>query len=208
MGAHFYDTALVNKFKKWIESTQVSLLGPEDTRRLFEIVADKSNDKAIQLPLICIRRIGGYSILQKNKKPLTYDGKMLQSTIERSISLNAIPIDLRYQVDVFTRYYKEADEYMRNIIFNLVNFPMLQVEIPYEGIDIEHDSSVRIVSEVVDNSAINERLSLGQFTRLSLGISIDDAYLFDARVRDNYLIDVKVEACDPNVSQVQVEKMI
>lgn len=208
MGAHFYDTALVNKFKKWIESTQVSLLGPEDTRRLFEIVADKSNDKAIQLPLICIRRIGGYSILQKNKKPLTYDGKMLQSTIERSISLNAIPIDLRYQVDVFTRYYKEADEYMRNIIFNLVNFPMLQVEIPYEGIDIEHDSSVRIVSEVVDNSAINERLSLGQFTRLSLGISIDDAYLFDARVRDNYLIDVEVEACDPNVAQVQVEKMI
>lgn len=208
MGAHFYDTALVNKFKKWIESTQVSLLGPEDTRRLFEIVADKSNDKAIQLPLICIRRIGGYSILQKNKKPLTYDGKMLQSTIERSISLNAIPIDLRYQVDVFTRYYKEADEYMRNIIFNLVNFPMLQVEIPYEGIDIEHDSSVRIVSEVVDNSAINERLSLGQFTRLSLGISIDDAYLFDARVRDNYLIDVEVEACDPSVAQVQVEKMI
>ena len=201
MSAHFYDTALVNKFKKWIESTQVSLLGPEDTRRLFEIVADKSNDKAIQLPLICIRRIGGYSILQKNKKPLTYDGKMLQSTIERSISLNAIPIELRYQVDVFTRYYKEADEYMRNIIFNLINFPMLQVEIPYEGIDIEHDSSIRIVSEVEDNSAINERLSLGQFTRLSVGISIDDAYLFDARVRDNYLIEVEVEACDPKIVQ-------
>ena len=200
MSAHFYDTALVNKFKKWIENTQVSLLGPEDTRRLFEIVADKSNDSAIQLPLISLRRIGGYTILSKNKKPLTYDGKMLQSTIERSISLNAIPIDLRYQVDVFTRYYKEADEYMRNIIFNLINFPMLQIEIPYEGIDIQHDSSIRIVSDVADNSAINERLSLGQFTRLSLGISIDDAYLFDARVRDNYLIDVQVvEARDRNV---------
>lgn len=201
MGAHFYDTALVKKFQKWVENTQVSLLGPEETRRLFEIAADKSNDSALQLPLICIRRISGYTILAKNKKPLTYDGKMLQSTIQRSISLNAIPIDLRYQVDVFTRYYKEADEYMRNIIFNLVNFPMLQVEIPYEGIDIQHDSSIRIVSEVEDNSAINERLSLGQFTRLSLGISIDDAYLFDARVRDNYSIEVEVEACDPNIVQ-------
>lgn len=201
MSAHFYDTALVNKFKKWIENTQVSLLGPEETRRLFEIVADKTDDSAIKLPLICIRRIGGYTILAKNKKPLTYDGKMLQSTIERSISLNAIPIDLRYQVDVFTRYYKEADEYMRNIIFNLINFPMLQVEIPYEGIDIEHDSSIRIVTEVEDNSAINERLSLGQFTRLSVGVSIDDAYLFDARVRDNYLIEVEVEACGSQIVQ-------
>ena len=196
MGAHFYDTALLNKFKRWIENTQVSLLGPDDTRKLFEIVADKTEDSAIKLPLICVRRLGGYAIVNKNKKPLTYDGKMLQSTVEKSISLNAIPIELRYQVDIFTRYYREADEYMRNIIFNLVNFPMLQVEIPYEGIDIEHDSSVRIVTEVEDNSAIAERLSIGQFTRLSVGISIDDAYLFDARVRDNYSIEVEVKACD------------
>lgn len=196
MGAYFYDTALVDKFRKWTNNTTIDVIGPEETRRLFEISADKSNDHAIKLPLICIRRVGGYSILNKNKKPLTYDGIMLQSNIEKSISLNAIPIDLRYSVDVYTRYFKEADEYMRNIIFNIINFPMVDVEIPYEGIDIQHDSSIRIVSEVEDNSNIGERLSVGQFTRLSLGISIDDAYLFDARVRDNYTITAEVEVAD------------
>ena len=201
MSAYFYDEAILEKFKKWTANTQTSLLGPEDTRRLFEVVSDKSNDSQIKLPLICIRRLGGYEILHKTKRPITYDGKMLQASIEKSISLNAIPIGLRYQVDVFTRYFKEADEYMRNIIFNLINFPMIKIEIPYENIDIEHNSSIRIVTDVEDSSAISERLSLGQFTRLSVGITIDDAYLFDARVRDNYLMDVKVEACDPNAKQ-------
>ena len=196
MGAYFYDTALVDKFRKWTNNTTINVIGPEETRRLFEISADKSNDGPIKLPLICVRRVGGYSILSKNKKPLTYDGIMLKSNIEKSISLNAIPIDIRYSVDIYTRYFKEADEYMRNIIFNIINFPMLSVEIPYEGIDIEHDSSIRIVSEVEDSSNIGERLSVGQFTRLSLGISIDDAYLFDARVRDNYTITAEVEVAD------------
>ena len=41
-----------------------------------------------------------------------------------------------------------------------------------------------------DNSEIPERLVQGQFTRLTLNLSIDDAYLWDFRVRDNYIICV------------------
>jgi len=45
-----------------------------------------------------------------------------------------------------------------------------------------------LANDVEDNSDIAERLISGQFSRLTLQINIDDAYLFDVKVRDNYLI--------------------
>ncbi len=39
-----------------------------------------------------------------------------------------------------------------------------------------------------DNSDIPERFVLGNFTRLSLGITIPDAYLWDIRVKDTVSI--------------------
>lgn len=194
MSAYFYDEALKNKFQSWSQGTEATLLGPEETRRLLEVISDKNNDAPVKLPILCIRRIGGYTVQSKGKRPLTYDGKMLKSTIPTSISLNAIPIELKYRFDVITRYYKEADEYMRNAIFNIINFPRLSIEIPYENVDIEHDSNIRITSEVEDNSNIAERLNAGQFTVLSIAFTIDDAYLFDVRVRDNYSIDFDIQA--------------
>jgi chorismate synthase len=51
-----------------------------------------------------------------------------------------------------------------------------------------HISNIRLTTEVEDNSDIPERLISGQFTRLTIGIDIDDAYLFDVRIRDNLSI--------------------
>lgn len=65
---------------------------------------------------------------------------------------------------------------MRNLIFNIINFPMLRIIIPYNDRNIPHNSAIRIITGVMDTSEDN-RLSIGQFTRLSIGISIDDAYL-------------------------------
>ena len=194
MSACLYDEAILNKFKLWTEGSQVTLLGPDDTRRTLEILSDEKNDTQVKLPLICVRRLPGYGLPSRGKKPLSYDGKMIESTVEKSISLCAIPISLQYKVDVYTRYYREADEYMRNIIFNIINFPKISIEIPYEGVDIQHESSIYINSDVEDNSAIAERQNQGQFTRLSVGFSVDDSYLFDSRVRDNYSIEVQVDA--------------
>ena len=52
---------------------------------------------------------------------------------------------------------------------------------------------MRIISNVDDNSDVPERLIPGQFTRLTFGLTVDDAYLFDIRIRDNYLIDADVK---------------
>lgn len=190
MAIYLYDGSILEKFKAWTNSANMHIYGPNESTRLFEIIADTTNDRPIDLPILSIRRPYGYTILNYNKKPLTYDGMMLESTCKKSITLNAIPISIDYQIDIYTRYYKEADEFMRNIIFNVINFPTLKIIIPYNNSQIIHNCNMRINSNTVeDNSDIPERLISGQFTRLTLSINIDDAYLWDVRIRDNYYIE-------------------
>ncbi len=188
MAVRFYDEALVAKLKKWTQDTDVTLLGVNETKRRFEVLADKNNDQPIKLPLITLSRNGGYTILSKNKKPLSYDGNTFVRSNERSALLNGIPISIQYQIDIYTRYLEEADEYARNIVFNIVNYPKLNIEIPYEDLGITHDANIMLNSDVDDNSDIPERLIPGQFTRLTIGIVIDDAYLFDVHIKKNLSI--------------------
>ena len=188
MSTYFYDEAIIKKLKLWTQNTDISVYSPEDTRHLFEVIADKNNDSPIKLPLICLRRRGGFVIQSVGKENLSHNALRIEGNREKYMQLNAIPINLQYQIDVYTRYYQEADEYMRNLIFNMINYPKFNVVIPYENANREHMASFRIITEVSDNSSIPERLITGQFTRLSVSFDVDDAYLFDVRVRDNYSI--------------------
>lgn len=188
MSVYLYDEALVQKLKGWTENTQVNVYSPDDTRRLFEVIADNTNDKPIQLPIICLRRKPGINVLHTGKKPLSFDGMKLDATTERALKLSAIPIKVEYQLDIYARYFKEADEFLRNITFNIINYPKLEVVIPYNGFDIKHNGYINMSENIEDNSNIPERLISGQFTRFTFNISIDDAYLWDARVRNNYRI--------------------
>ena len=191
MGVYLYDEALVAKIKNWTENTNIHLYGPDDSKRLKEVMADESSDSPLQLPLLSISRSGGYQILNPNKKRMTYDGLMYDSTIQKSVTLNAIPINLSYQIDVLTKYQKEADAYMRNLIFNIINFPILKIVIPYNDRRINHNAAIRIITDVIDNSS--DRLAYGQFTRFSIGIGIDDAYIWDTRIRDNISIEFEFD---------------
>ena len=185
MSGCIYDEALLAKLKSWAEKAQIQVLEIDETSRLVQVIADTTNDTPIKLPLIALSRQSGYEILNVNKKPLTYDGADLSTTYDKSLQLNAIPILINYQLDVYTRYLKEADSYMRELIFNIINHPTLKVTIPYNSADLVHNATIRLASTVEDNSNIPERLISGQFYRLSLKLNIDDAYLWDARVRTN-----------------------
>lgn len=203
MAVRFYDDALLTKLQRWTRDTSVNLLGVNETRRLFEVTADQQNDRAIQLPLIALSRSGGYSIQEKYKQPRSYQGATMIITTDKGAKLNAIPIGITYQIDIYTRYLDEADEYARNIVFNIINYPKLNIAIPYEGTTLTHDANIRLSTDVEDNSDIPERLVSGQFTRFTIGIEIDDAYLFDVRVRDNLsLVECVVE--HNNVTTVDI----
>ena len=199
MSTALYDKALVEKLRKWTEGTQVVVVPPDDTRKLFESIADQRNDKPIQLPMICLRKANSYSITTiAGKAPLSYSAITMESTVGRSTKLNAIPIRLEYQIDVYTRYYEEADEYMRNLVFNLFNYPAITVQLPYEGKGYEHKASIYVNPSVTNSSSSQERLAFGQFTKLSIGIEIRDAYLFDVRTKDNYSIGIQTWVVNPD----------
>ena len=104
------------------------------------------------------------------------------------LKLNAIPMNLEYQLDIITSEVEDADEYLRNFTFNLINLPNVKVEIPYNDCKIVHNSIVTMNEEVEDNSDIPLRLVPGQFTRYTLTLNIDDAYMFSTPIKENLLI--------------------
>ena len=192
-GIKLYDDALIEKIRAWNKNLQVTITSPDETRRIFEVTADKRNDKPITLPLLCLRRVGGFSLLSPNKDVKSFDGFTLKANIKRSVQLNVIPVAVDYRLDIYTRYFSEVDEYTRNLIFNLTNYPKLEVVLPYEDMKVIHNAYIDLSPEVEDNSDIPERLFPGQFSRMTINFTLNDAYLWDIRNRDNFEIEANVE---------------
>ena len=192
MSVYLYDEALIQKLKNWTADTQIHIYGPDEAKQMFEVIGDETMDSPVKLPIISIRRSAGFSILNPNKKPLTYDGLKIESSSNdaKMLKLSVIPIDISYQLDIYCRYRKEADMLARSIIFNIINHPTLSIIIPYNEANLVHNANMRISGEVEDNSDIPERFVPGQFTRLTLNVGIDDAYLWDARYRENLSFEI------------------
>lgn len=209
MALYFYDTALLSKLRYWTQKTNLHIYGPDDTKRLFETIADETNDSPIQLPILCLRRNGGYTILNINKKPLTYDGAFIARDDDVSTQIDAVPVMINYQLDVYAKFLQEADSYARNLVFNIINYPTLKIDIPYgEKSYFSHYANIRVASDIQDNSAIPERMVPGLFTRLTLSLNIDDAYLWDIRTKSNSVIlsDVQLNIQNSETDDFTVEK--
>ena len=202
MSVYLYDEAFVEKLRNWTKSTNVKVYSPDDTRRLFEVIADSSNDAPIQLPILCLRRKSGVKVTKPRKRPMTFDGMMLESNSQKSVQLDAIPLDISYQLDIYTRYFKEADEFLRNLTFNIINYPKLTINIPYNDFNVEHNAFILMSEDIEDNSNVPERLIGGQFTRFTFNITIDDAYLWNVRVRDN----LQIECDEVTIDQIIISE--
>lgn len=196
MGSNIYDKGLLNKLKGWTSNTQLQVYGVDETRQLYETIADNNKDNPIELPLLTLTRNLGYSIINggTTRRPLSYDGITYKVTdydsYQTSTVINAIPISLSYRLDVYTRYAEQADVIMSQLIFNLINYPSFEVEIP--KVEEKHTARITINDNVEDNSSITERFVIGNLTRLSISFSIDDAYLWDIRELHNVDIEIRV----------------
>lgn len=180
MAIKYYDEALFNKIQSWIKDPSMRILKTDETLESFRIRADKGDDGALKLPFINITRDKNFEILRLGRNPLSCSGVIIAAGKKTAIPLNAIPVSLSYQIDIYTQDYAQADIYLRELIFNLVNHPKITIEIPYNNVKFKHNAYVRLLADVNDNSDIPERLFKTQFTRWTLQITIDDAYLFSA----------------------------
>ena len=165
MAVRFYDEALIAKIHKWVKDPNLTILAPEESKRLFQIKADETFDKPISLPLVSLSRSPEVRLDYPHKKPLTFDGKMLDAAGLYSFQLDAIPMQLSYQLDIYTRYVDEGDEYMRNFLFNLVNHPKLIIELPYNDRHVQHTANINVLSPIEENSDVPQHLFADQFVR-------------------------------------------
>lgn len=216
MSLTLYDRAITEKFKHWILDDKMIVLPPDDTRAFFEWRADTSNDKPLTLPFISINRNRDATIRDTGKKPMSYQGKVFNSSQGVSDHLNAIPISLSYNINIYTRTLEEADEYMRNFVFNIINYPSIIIKIPYNNSPLAYTSYMKLQETISDNSDIPERLVHGQFSRITLGVELNDAYLFSynkrniPRITDVQISNIVVETSDTenNIQDVDNIKII
>lgn len=209
MAARYYDDILIAKLKRWIpDNSNLRVLKPDETKRLFETVADDTNDKPFQLPIIALSRNTDIELLSTVKNPRSFDGLQMAKTADLTAQLNVIPIKLEYQLDIYTKTYEEGDEYLRNFLFKLINNPLLRIEIPYNDTYFTHTANIRVLSNVSDTSAISERIFSGQFTRWTIQLEIQDAFLFSVPYRNNWrfcLDDAVLELADKILEPTEVE---
>lgn len=184
MGVRFYDEAIVNKVKSWIKDPNMVVLKPNEVSRLWQVRADQKNDQPLTLPLIAISRDPSVNIDVSTKRNLTFDGLNIGKGQDSAIQLDAIPVSITYQLDIYTQKYEEGDEYLRNFIFNFVNHPKMKILIPYNGANIEHVCYTRLTNTATDNSDVSEKLFADQFTRWSIQLEVHDAYLFSIPTKE------------------------
>jgi len=209
MAIGLIDEALYAKIQGWIKDPNMVILKPNETLRLFQTVADQTNDKPITLPLIALSRDSDIEVLQTNKRPLSFSGTILEANNKNVELLNGIPIEVSYQLDIYTKGFAEGDEYLRNFVFNFVNHPKLIINIPYNKVNLKHTANVRISSTITDTSDIPQRLFSGQFTRWTIKLFVDDCYLFSVPVNTTPGIELgNVEVIESTGEMGQKEDMI
>ena len=194
MAIRYYDEALTAKIKSWVKDPKLTILKPEESTRFFEMTLDRKSDATLTLPLISISRDKNIEILDTQKQSKTFDGFSVIKNQSVVVPINVVPILINYQIDIYARYMREADEYLRNFVFNFINYPKVEIELPYNDLKIRHISNLHLDSNISDNSDIKEHLFPDQFTRFTLKIMIDDAYLFSTPT--NLPANLKVESLD------------
>lgn len=203
MSIKLYDDAVSEKITKWVKDPNLRILKPDESTRFLEMKLDEYKDAPLRLPLISISRDKNIEIISTQKQPKTFDGYKLASGSDSTLLLNVIPIQLSYQIDIYTKGMIEADEYLRNFVFNLINYPKLEITIPYNDVNVKHQSNISLESTLTDNSDIKEHLFADQFVRFSIRFKIDDAYLFSVPVKEN----VKIEEFNLEVQNLRTGKI-
>ena len=75
MACRYYDDLIVGKLQHWLpEASNLRVLKPDETKRLFELTADDTNDNPFKLPLVAVSRNNDIELLLNIKNPKSFDG--------------------------------------------------------------------------------------------------------------------------------------
>lgn len=181
MAINYYDEAITAKIKSWLaDSSKLRVLSPDESTRLIQLKAEDSGDATLKLPLVSLSRNKDIEIESAIKQNKSFDGLIIQSDKETAttVHMNVIPIKTTYQLDIYTKKKIEADEYVRQYLFKLINNPQIIIDIPYNGYFIRHTANLRVLNTISDTSDISTHLFSGQFYRWTIQLELQDGFLF------------------------------
>ena len=203
MAISYYDEAVTCKIKNWLaDQTRLRVLSPDESNRLIQLAADDSNDAPLTLPIIAISRNRDIELVSAIKQNKSFDGYILgkNDVTATAVHLNVIPIKTTYQLDIYTKKRIEADEYVRQYLFKLINNPQIIIEIPYPYADncvIKHTANLRVLNTVSDTSDIPTHVFSGQFYKWTIQLELQDGFLFSIPQKQGWRIaGIEVTAAD------------
>lgn len=200
MAISYYDDAVTAKIKGWLaDSSALRVLNPDETNRAIALHAEDSGDAPLKLPLLTISRNKELEITNTIKQSKSFDGLIIQKDTENAatVHMNVIPVKTLYQLDIYTKRQLEADEYVRQFLFKLINNPQIIVEIPYNNYIIKHTANLRVLNSISDTSDIPTHVFSGQFYRWTIQLELQDGFLFSIPYKKNWrFVGAELTLCD------------
>lgn len=201
VGVYAYDLAIINDLRARFNYTKDgkqktnNIIQITNSENVFNIIGDLQND-TIKFPLISLIRTG-WQIEDYSQEFMNNSGGLVgylkddEGKRTRQVRLQAIPIQINYQLDIWTQNRVDNDIIAREFIWFYKQNPQLRVKIPH-GLNITHPFNIGIENEIVDNSDIAEHTSRGRYYRQTLGLYTDkDAFLWKSSVTNVPMIDLE-----------------
>lgn len=178
---YLYDESIERALRDWVNNPNINI---RTTQTMFEVEADLNSDK-IMLPAVGLIRLP-IEIRNSNKTNRSAEGAKLiyDKNIVKLEKLNYVPLRLHYQLNIYTKTRRENDEFVRQLIFKIINAPRLFIELPYEQCHIRHEFNLRLGTDWADNSDLAAQSETGQLFISTLDIWVDDAALFSYNVKE------------------------
>ena len=142
------------------------------------------------------------------KQNKSFDGLVIEKDLKTAttVHLNVIPIKTTYQLDIYTKKRIEADEYVRQYLFKLINNPQIIIEIPYNNFIVRHTANLRVLSTVSDTSDIPTHLFSGQFYKWTIQLELQDGFLFSIPQKQGWkIVGIDVTAADKIIEPQEEE---
>ena len=174
---YLYDTAIVEDLRSIFDDDKIFICPPD---RVFATIGRLSEDD-VKLPMISVVRTG--TSLGNSQHSMRFTGGLLSidPQTNENTKLQAIPITINYQLDVWTKHREENDNIVRELLFYYMTHPTLLVDIPY-GSNLKHNFNIFFDSNIEDNSDISDHVNRGEYFRQTLSVYTDDAYLWKTTV--------------------------
>lgn len=201
MSVYLYDNAIVETFKSIINDDRIYITPAENVIRTIA----RLNSDEVKFPMISLTRTG--TVLQPSHFSMRYDGAPVLTDYDSKIvqKLQAMPIRINYQIDIWTRNREENDNLVRELVFYLSTHQAMYVDIPYD-LNEKHVFTFALDNSIDDNSDIISHKNSGEYFRQTLTAYVDDAYLWKTSKAKS--IDLDTEGLKLRAENIPVEEEI